>query len=237
MEMSEPERLEINWVNAVGGALAAVSAAVVLSTLGTAGTLVGAALGSLCITVGGAVYSHSLRVTHRRVAAARALPARRQGAGRAVSGAEESTAVAGAPTATLEREAAGETWSQTLRRLPWKRIGLVSAALFVVTVVTIMIFELSIGRPVSSLTGGTDSESGTLVPGVGRDRGESGDGPGQQEAPDPRVELPEEGVPEPPDQEDQPDEEPAPVEASPTAEPTPSPTATTAEPTPTQSPS
>lgn len=236
MGMTEPERLEINWVNAVGGALAAVSAAVVLSTLGTAGTLVGAALGSLCITVGGAVYSHSLRVTHRRVAAARALAARRQG-GRAVPGAEEPTAVAGAPTSTLEREAAGEPWSQALRRLPWKQIGLVSAALFVVTVVTIMLFELSIGRPVSSLTGGTDSESGTLVPGVGRDGGESGGGPGQQEAPDPRVELPEEGVPEPPDQEEQPDEEPAPVEVSPTAEPTPSPTATTAEPTPTQSPS
>lgn len=236
MRMTDTERLEINWINALGGALAAVSAAVVLSTLGTAGTLVGAALGSLCITVGGAIYSHSLRATHRRVAAARALAARRQASGRAGPGAGGSPQLAGAPTATLEREAAREPWSQTLGRLPWKRIGLVSAALFAVTVVVIMLFELSIGRPVASLTGGTDSESGTLVPGVGGGGGGTGDRPGPEEGPDRQVELPEEGEPEPPDQEEQPEEESASVEPTPFAEESPTPS-TTAEPTPTESPS
>lgn len=236
--MTEPERLEINWANAVGGALAAVSAAVLLSTMGTAGTLVGAALGSLCITIGGAVYSHSLRVTQRRVAAARALAARRQGPGRVGRDRDEPAEVAGARTETLEREAAREPWSQTLRGLPWKRIGLVSAALFAVTVVAILLFELSIGRPVSSLTGGTDSESGTLVPGVGGGGGSGDQQPGEQsepeQAPDRRVELPEEGVPEPPAQEEQ-EEEPAPAEPTPLEEsPTQSPTV---EPTPTASPS
>ncbi len=49
--VSAQNRLQINWVNSAGGALGAVSSAVLLSSLGAAGTLVGAALGSLCITV------------------------------------------------------------------------------------------------------------------------------------------------------------------------------------------
>ncbi len=57
-------------------ALGAVSAAVVLSTLGAAGTLIGAALGSLCISIGGAVYTHSTKVTKDRVVAAKAATAR-----------------------------------------------------------------------------------------------------------------------------------------------------------------
>jgi hypothetical protein len=222
MEMTETERLEINWINAAGGALGAVSAAVVLSTLGTAGTLLGAAIGSLCITVGGAVYSHSLRVTRRRVAATRALAARRE---RSRSGSDTSVAAGEAgtrATEVLEREAAREPWSQVLRRLPWKRIGLLSAALFVVTVVIIMLFELSVGRPVASYTGGTDSDSGTLVPGVGGGGGGTGDQPGQEEPPDRRVEVPEEGVPEPPAQEEQPEEEPTTVEPTPFSEESPS---------------
>ncbi len=44
-----------------------MSSAVVLCSLGAAGTLVGAALGSVCIAVGGAVYSHYLSMTKDRV--------------------------------------------------------------------------------------------------------------------------------------------------------------------------
>lgn len=232
MGMSEPERLEINWTNAAGAALGAVSAAVVLSTLGTAGTLLGAALGSLCITIGGAVYSHSMRVTRRRVAATRALAARR-----ARSRSDSDTAVGVGESGTqatevLERDAAGESRAQMLRRLPWKRIGLVSVALFAATVLVIVVFELAIGRPVASLTGGTDSDSGTLVPGVGRGDGGSGGTdprePGQQE--DQQQDVPEEGGVEPPAEEEPTptptptpvEEEPTPAEETASAEPTPS---------------
>ena len=161
--MSEQKRLEINWVGSAGGALGAVSSAVLLSSLGAAGTLAGAAIGSLCITVGGAVYSHYLSVTKQRVAA-QALAARRRsrqpvaatGAGPVLEDRAEPEPV-GAP------EGERSSW---VRDLPWKRIGLLSAALFAVSMVLIVAFELSTGRAVSTYTGGTDDTAvGTSVPG------------------------------------------------------------------------
>ena len=53
----DTHKLEIDWLRTIGGALAAVSSAVLLSTLGAAGTIIGAALGSVIVTVGGALYS------------------------------------------------------------------------------------------------------------------------------------------------------------------------------------
>ncbi len=231
--MTESERLEINWTNSAGAALGAVSAAVVLSTLGTAGTLLGAALGSLCITIGGAVYAHSLRMTKRRVAAAREVAGRRQARARDRAGSADS-AGSGQPasepgTDTLrtaqEREALeGESRLQMLRGLPWKRIALVSVALFAVTVAIILVFELSVGRPVSAFTGGSDGDSGTSVPGVGGgDPGKSE--PGDQQ--DPQDDAPAEGESEAPVEEES--DPAAPPEEAPT---TPEETTTTAEPTP-----
>src|SRR5262249_54898382 len=50
-------RVEIDWTRTVGGALAAVASAVLLSTLGAAGTILGAALGSIVVTVSGAYFA------------------------------------------------------------------------------------------------------------------------------------------------------------------------------------
>ncbi|MDN5756803.1 MAG: hypothetical protein L0H32_13745, partial [Micrococcaceae bacterium] len=61
------KRLEISWIGSVGSALGAVTSAVVLSTLGVGGTIIGAALGSLVITVGGSIYSQSLQRTKDHV--------------------------------------------------------------------------------------------------------------------------------------------------------------------------
>lgn len=238
--MSESKRLEINWFGVVGSALGAVSAAVVLSTLGAAGTLVGAALGSLSITVGGSIYSHYLERTKTRVAEAAALVARRTrvspGAaarGTATTAAvDDSTATTAAvdePASTSEAEEAQgkESWQQVVRGLPWKRIAALAVGLFAVAMAIILVFELSTGRPVSSYTGGTSSTStGTSIPGIS---GRGGDrdttvpedqdreqAPEQDEAP-----APDEG-PEPddapaPDREPQPDE--APQQEAPPAAP------------------
>lgn len=167
--MSEPNRLEINWVNSAGGALGAISSALVLSSLGAAGTLVGAALGSLCITVGGAVYSHYLRLTRDRVAS-QALVARRTGRVRELAYA--GTVVQ--PEDPRRTEDPGHadrpdeegSVGQVLQGLPWKRIAVVSTALFAVAMVLIVAFELSTGRAVSTYTGGTSTTSvGTSIPG------------------------------------------------------------------------
>ena len=52
---------DISAAQVAGSALAAVSAAVIASFLGVGGTIIGAALGSLVASVGGAVYSHSFQ--------------------------------------------------------------------------------------------------------------------------------------------------------------------------------
>src|SRR4029079_11939364 len=52
---------DISAAQVAGSALAAVSAAVVAAFLGVGGTLIGAALGSLVASIGGAVYSHSFQ--------------------------------------------------------------------------------------------------------------------------------------------------------------------------------
>ncbi len=206
--VSEQNGLQINWVNSAGGALGAVSSAVLLSSLGAAGTLVGAALGSLCITVGGAVYSHYLRMTKERVAA-QALAARRPGRVRE-PGPAEARPVAQPedprpedldPTDPVDEE---RSLGQLFRGLPWKRILAISAALFAVAMALIVAFELSTGRAVSTYTGGTSNTSvGTSIPGWSGTGQESPDvepdvpAPGEvQDGDVPQEQAPEEDVPQ-----------------------------------------
>ena len=62
MTKQDPERrLELSPAQVAGSALAAMSGAVFISWAGTAGTLIGAAAGSVIATVGSATYTWSLR--------------------------------------------------------------------------------------------------------------------------------------------------------------------------------
>jgi hypothetical protein len=209
---SDENRLEINWVNSMGAALAAVSSAVVLSTLGTAGTLIGAAVGSLVITVGGAIYAHSLRAARARLAAGRTVLVRSKGGGTS-DGPEER-----------EEPSRTDRWQQTLRDLPWKRILVVSAAVFAVAMAAILAFELATGRPVSSYTGGSGDTGGTSVPGIGGSGDTRGEAPGDDGAPGGSPGDQQEGDQQGGDQQDSvppPEEQgPAPVEEE-TVEPSP----------------
>ena len=67
--MRECERkvIQLSVTQVVVGALAAVSAAVVGSTFGLAGTLLGAAVTSIVSTVEGALYLHSLEQARTRI--------------------------------------------------------------------------------------------------------------------------------------------------------------------------
>src|SRR5699024_12543439 len=95
------------------------------------------------------------------------------------------------PTQTASMQATGEEpeatekprWQQTLRGLPWKRIGLLAGGLFVLTMAIILVFELSTGRPVSSFTGGSSSDTpGRTFSGLTGGSGgtEDEEGPGGQ---------------------------------------------------------
>lgn len=85
MSEQTPQRttLTINWLQIAGGAGAAVTSAFLLASLkslGTYGTLVGAALGSVIASTAAAVYGHYLNVSRERVVeAARRARERRTG--------------------------------------------------------------------------------------------------------------------------------------------------------------
>lgn len=247
-------RIEINWVQAAAGALAAVTSAVLLSTVGVAGTIIGAALGSLVLTTGNAVYSHYLGVTKERVAKAQLAAAVGIGLARTrVRDASADVASDGpspepaeladelaAADDQLDRaqevleqadpEDASPGWRTVLAGLPWKRVLLVSTGIFIAAMAMILAFELVAGRAVSSYTGGSDPDRRTSIPGLGSGTATDSDDATPDDAPADPAEQPDEEplVPEDP-------AEPTTTEETVPAEPTPTPTPEaepTAEPTP-----
>ena len=189
------QKLDIDWLKTIAGALAAVSSAVLLSTLGAAGTIIGAALGSVIATVGGALYSEGLARSRQRLAQAQTLALRRvgvaqaeirrasrhEGDDQAVEGhlarAEERLDQAKEDLGAIADEPAGPGWRERITVLPWKRISLVAAGLFAAAVLAITAFELVAGESVSSITGGTEGGGGTTITrlGDGSDGGPSDD--------------------------------------------------------------
>lgn len=173
-------RLQIDWARIAAGALAAVCSAVLLSTLGAVGTIAGAALGSVVVSVGTALYSQGLAHSRAQMARAQEAARRKVGAAHAElrwahrlrnrdAAAESHLHLADDQLreASSALEGAAEQpghdrpgWRRRLAVLPWKRITLLTIATFVVAVVAITIFELIAGRPVSSFTGGTNTRSG-----------------------------------------------------------------------------
>ncbi len=254
----EKPRIELNWVQAVAGPLAAVTSAVLLSTFGVAGTLIGAALGSLVLTTGNAVYSYYLHVTRERVANAQMAAALRvglvqnrlrdasdsvtsegpsPGAGALVDELGAADADLGRAQQELEEgdpDDAVPGWRSVLSGLPWKRVLLVSVGLFVAAMAIILAFELVTGRAVSSYTGGSDPDRRTSIPGLGGGAETDGEDPAPEEEPAaPTEEAPpaEQGdVVVPYDDATAPTSTPTPTESA--LEPTPTPTPAT-EPTPT----
>ncbi|MBM7518804.1 hypothetical protein [Nocardioides nitrophenolicus] len=168
----------IDWPATFAGAGAAVTVAVLLSTLGAAGTLIGAALGSVIATVSTALYKQGIESSRRRVAEVQAAALEREAARahRHVEATEVLDQVEGDEPVPAP---AGSRWAA----LPWKRIALLAAVIFVIAVVVISAVELIAGRSVSTLTGGTDGKDRTSIGGVFGDRGDSGDRPRKQELP------------------------------------------------------
>ena len=202
-QASPVRRLEIDWVKTVAGALAAVSSAVLLSTLGAAGTIIGAALGSLLVTVGSALYGQGLERSRRRLAQAQSSAVQRVGAAQAEvrrAGRRSARGPAGASARSglehAERHLADArrdldrvsgdrpppgppaSWRSRLGGLPWRHVALVAAGLFVLAVLLITSFELLAGRSLASYTGGTHGTGGTTITRLGGSDHDSGPSPG-----------------------------------------------------------
>lgn len=185
------QKLGIDWLKTIAAALAAVSSAVLLSTLGAAGTIIGAALGSVIATVGGALYNQGLGRSRERLVQAQATALRKAGIAQAevrrarrhqgddetvdahLTHAEERLDEAKGDLDAVAREPVGPGWRARFAILPWKRISLVAAGLFATTVLAITAFELVAGETVSSITGGTDGGGGTTITHLGGSGGDT----------------------------------------------------------------
>jgi hypothetical protein len=129
---------ELRVTNLLGGALAAISGAVVASFFGVFGTLAGAGVMSIVMAVATAGYAHSLAATHRWL--------RR----------------------TLRRKAGGEIDADTPAAQPlrWQPVALAAVAVFAIAMGAVTTVEATAGRPLASLLGSRPPSGASTSVGV-----------------------------------------------------------------------
>jgi hypothetical protein len=153
----EPERLGLSATQLVASGLAAMSATVAASFFGVAGTVIGAALGSVVTVAGNAVYGYWLRRTRSRVrrtldvAVAHRFatdPAR-------VTAQREQAGQPGPAGSAAGAESSRPEWNGQLARwLRPKRMALAVAGLFVAVLAVTTGFELASGQPLAATVTG-----------------------------------------------------------------------------------
>ena len=141
---------QLHVAKLLAGALAAVTGAVVASFFGVEGTLIGAALGSILVALGEALYTRSLASAHTL---ARRSLVRRVGQG--AGGGEDD---------------AGTAHPQRLR---WRRVAVAAVAAFGIAVGAITGVEAVAQQPLASLVGsrpqqGASTSVGAVVTGADR---------------------------------------------------------------------
>jgi len=218
--------IELSVPQLLAGALAAASAAVAASWLGVAGTVLGAVVASVVVTVSSALYARpierSSQVIRESLPVLPVLPDRYRERN---STDTETLVLGGTVVDELERVEAppaddGESTSRTsrpTRRIQWSSVAVSAVLTLVVGFGILTAFEAVIGKSASSLTGGDGGGStiGRIVEG----------GNGSTTSNDDQPSKPAESG----DDSDQ----PAPSDPSPTEPTDPTPTEPT-DPTPTQ---
>ena len=144
------ERLSLSATQVLASGLAAVSATVAASYFGVAGTVIGAALGSVISVVGGAIYTYSIRQTRNRV---------RQTLDVAVS---QRFSVRSPSVA--DRQPFSVRLRSALPALNPRRLGLAAAGLFLLVLAATTGFELASGQPLAATVSGKHG-SGTSLDG------------------------------------------------------------------------
>jgi hypothetical protein len=133
-------RLPLDLTKLIASAAGSVLAAIVLSKFGVAGTLTGAALGSVVSTVGTELNQHYLSKSSRRLQELRAAQ-RRSGGVLASADTAETPATPAAPD--RQRPA----W------MSWKALAALGVGGFLVAMLAITGFELAVGKPLAGLFG------------------------------------------------------------------------------------
>jgi hypothetical protein len=133
------DRLELSAAQVAASSLAAVSAAVLCSYFGVAGTVIGTAVASVVATIGSSLYSYSLRRTRNRLQ-------RLHQAG------------AAAPPVTAVLATARHQGRRLLPKLPWKIVLLGTANVFVFSIAVVTGIEGLINEPLSNAVGVSHSQ-------------------------------------------------------------------------------
>ncbi|HEU5483941.1 MAG TPA: hypothetical protein VFU98_03465 [Microlunatus sp.] len=169
---TEPKRLfDLSATQLVGGALAAMTSAVIGARLGVAGTILGAAIGSIVAGIAGSLYTASLkhtkekltsalvgRVGDTRVEITHVAPetaADRDWSWQ--SPAEQAPPAAVAPASAEPVARAADVGAAGLRqpRMPWKPILISTAAVFLLAIAGLTTVELISGKALSGGQGTT----------------------------------------------------------------------------------
>jgi len=168
---------DLSLTQVAGGALAAMTAAALGSTLGVAGTIAGAALASVVAGVAGSLYTASLRTGREKVRTVfRGQSTNAASAPPAPVDPATTFSVTGTPATATSGRALEETqvlpaWDplplekpartkRTRTPFPWKRAVAVSLSVFALAAVLITGYERVSGQPLSGGTGTTVSQVG-----------------------------------------------------------------------------
>jgi hypothetical protein len=159
---ADTDRIRISQV--VAGALAAVTAALVGSTMGVAGTVVGAGLASVISTVGGAVYLKSIQRTKESVRTVRAKVVGRSGGTTVLVSDEDPEEPTGAEVEAVPAEAPEEAERSDQpprdRRRRWPALVVTTVAAFALGMLAITGVEWLRGE---SLSGDSGTTFGSIV--------------------------------------------------------------------------
>ena len=188
-EEPEERKLSISTTQVMASALAAMSVAFLTSWLGTAGTIIGAFLGSVIATVGTAAYSWSL---HRTSAVVKQTAAQvrqtalltntlprtvAQGPLRKRSGqqgetpapdsadgleSDETSVLTPAEQAAAEAEVDPDAPAGRWDGFPWKKTMLATGAVLLLCIGGITVLEVVTGQSMSSLSGNDDAKNTTV---------------------------------------------------------------------------
>ncbi len=142
------------------GALASVSAAVVASFFGVAGTLIGAAVASVISTVTAAVYTTSLSRTNERLRRVRTQVAGGTGSGTGRT-AGATTADDASPATRVLPAALDPRRAPAPRR--WPRVAGYAVAVFGLAMAIVTGIEIIGQQPVSALVGAQEASSSTTL--------------------------------------------------------------------------
>jgi hypothetical protein len=148
--------LGLSGTQTIGSALAAVTSALVGSFLGVAGTLIGAAHGSIVATVGAALYARTL--SSAATVALTKIPQRRW---RGLPADDGDVPADSAPAESDEPRA--KPMKRQFSPTTWLKVGAVSAAAFVVAMVGVTAVEFGTNQPISSLVSSTSSIDGSAT--------------------------------------------------------------------------